>query len=274
VTETLTPAVGYLGGKRRLLPRLREFFPPSLGEYAEPFVGMGALYLDLRARGFRGRAVLADANPAVLAFWAAVHSESAGRKLLSACDSIAKCEVSRETFFLMKGEDPSDEADLVARFLWMTNFAFANDPPWYRGEGCGWKTNGTKIPNASKWGKRFPWIGCVERIRLIAQRLKGMPVELLSDADDVLDGCASGVAAYCDPPYGGTWAYAPPGRAPGFLGPITRCKASTLVLSEASDLREALGGGWDALEGSTTARTSRNERLGSRSEWIYVRRST
>jgi DNA adenine methylase len=56
------PLLKWVGGKRQLLSELRKYIPAKFGRYYEPFVGGGALFFDLRARGWDGRASLNDMN--------------------------------------------------------------------------------------------------------------------------------------------------------------------------------------------------------------------
>ena len=60
----LRPFLKWIGGKRQLLPVLRQFYPQSHGRYFEPFVGGGAVFFDLYANGHvNGHgAVLSDDN--------------------------------------------------------------------------------------------------------------------------------------------------------------------------------------------------------------------
>jgi DNA adenine methylase len=62
---TLRPFLKWVGGKRQLLPVLRRFYPEQVGAYFEPFLGSGAVFFDLAARGaINGHgAVLSDDNP-------------------------------------------------------------------------------------------------------------------------------------------------------------------------------------------------------------------
>ena len=64
----------WAGGKRQLLPELRSFTPPDSTAYREPFLGSGAVFFDLHARGvLDGRAVmLSDTNPDLIACYRAV----------------------------------------------------------------------------------------------------------------------------------------------------------------------------------------------------------
>jgi DNA adenine methylase len=59
------PFLKWVGGKRQLLPVLRRFYPEAVGTYFEPFLGSGAVFFDLAARGaINGHgAILSDANP-------------------------------------------------------------------------------------------------------------------------------------------------------------------------------------------------------------------
>ena len=62
------PILKWAGGKRQLLPELRRFFPPSFDRYIEPFVGSGAVFLDLHNSGLlaRRKVRLADINADVI----------------------------------------------------------------------------------------------------------------------------------------------------------------------------------------------------------------
>src|SRR5689334_23495567 len=54
------PFLKWAGGKRELLPELRQFYPRSFETYREPFLGSGAVFFDLNALG------LLETRPALL----------------------------------------------------------------------------------------------------------------------------------------------------------------------------------------------------------------
>ena len=62
------PILKWAGGKRQLLPELRPFFPRVFARYVEPFLGSGAVFLDLYNAGLLdGRqAVLTDINADII----------------------------------------------------------------------------------------------------------------------------------------------------------------------------------------------------------------
>lgn len=65
---TARPILKWAGGKRQLLPELRRFYPAEFSCFIEPFVGSGAVFLDLHNAGLLdGRRVrLSDVNADVI----------------------------------------------------------------------------------------------------------------------------------------------------------------------------------------------------------------
>ena len=62
------PVLKWVGGKRQLLPELRQHYPQRFERYFEPFLGSGAVFLDLYNQGrLRGRSArLSDVNADVI----------------------------------------------------------------------------------------------------------------------------------------------------------------------------------------------------------------
>jgi DNA adenine methylase len=265
----LTPVVGYQGGKRRLLARLRPLLDPDMEHYVEPFVGMGAAYLDLRARGFGGHAVLADSNPQVRDFWLAAHGH--GDHLLAAVRELDDWPRDAEGYYAMQKAPWDDRMGRVARFLWLTNFAFGNVPPAYV-DGRWINTSGTKLTSAAKWGKTFPWDACVRRLEAAVEALAGASVEVHRDAEAALARATEHSTVYCDPPY------ARHGQYHGSRGDHThvaaRANGRLVILSEASDVATALGDGWTVDGEDVVARLSSGSGAnGKRRELLYTRRA-
>jgi DNA adenine methylase len=68
------PLLKWAGGKRQLLPVLRKFYPATFNRYWEPFLGSGAVFFDLHARGLLADhdATLSDNNPDLIACYRTV----------------------------------------------------------------------------------------------------------------------------------------------------------------------------------------------------------
>jgi DNA adenine methylase len=74
------PILKWAGGKRQLLPRLRDYYPRTFSRYLEPFLGSGAVFLDLHNAGaLDGReAHLSDINADVIGCYRAVRDDVGG----------------------------------------------------------------------------------------------------------------------------------------------------------------------------------------------------
>lgn len=74
------PVLKWAGGKRQLLPVLRPFYPGSFSTYFEPFLGSGAVFLDLvnsgRTEGREAR--LSDVNADIIGCYRAIRDDVEG----------------------------------------------------------------------------------------------------------------------------------------------------------------------------------------------------
>lgn len=80
---TAKPFLKWAGGKTQLLPQLRTHYPAELaaGEitrYVEPFLGGGAVFLDVMQRSSVNEAHLFDVNPEVIVAYTAVQRDPHG----------------------------------------------------------------------------------------------------------------------------------------------------------------------------------------------------
>ena len=75
------PILKWAGGKRQLLPELRPFYPRTFSRYVEPFLGSGAVFLDLYNSGLldRRRVALSDINADVIGCYLDRTRPSGGR---------------------------------------------------------------------------------------------------------------------------------------------------------------------------------------------------
>src|ERR1700747_3424488 len=71
----MKPFLKWVGSKRQLLPELVKELPEKIGHYYEPFLGGGALFLELRARGWKGKATLGDSNERLIRTYLGVRND-------------------------------------------------------------------------------------------------------------------------------------------------------------------------------------------------------
>ena len=73
----MRPFLKWAGGKRQLLPRLRECYPEAFAAYREPFLGSGAVFFDLLNQGRLAgrRTFLTDTNADLIGCYSRLRDE-------------------------------------------------------------------------------------------------------------------------------------------------------------------------------------------------------
>ena len=76
-STAVRPILKWAGGKRQLLPVLRQYYPSRFSRYLEPFLGSGAVFLDCHNRGLlEGKRVqLSDVNADVIGCYRMVRDD-------------------------------------------------------------------------------------------------------------------------------------------------------------------------------------------------------
>jgi site-specific DNA-adenine methylase len=265
----LRPVVGYPGSKYRILDRIRPFLvPEEIQLYVEPFVGMGAVYLDLRARGYKGPAILADSNPEIANFWRFVHDER-GPVLLEHCRKLDEWPRTTEAFREMKVQPVEDPVERVARFLWLTRFSYGNEPPLYTDNG--WSTNGDRFESEYKYGKSVLWINNINWLGQIIGRLSRLPCTVESDGICLLSRLNSSATVYGDPPYRGKRPYNRKPTGNEFVQALLGCSGRRIIVSEQTAIVPLPDGWRDYCDLMTIKMADRSGCSGKRTEYLYVK---
>ena len=100
-TGVIAPLLKWAGGKRQLLSELTRRLPDRWGTYFEPFIGGGALLVELANLGRLDRAVIGDKNPELVNLYRVVKRDPEG---LSRALSDEKFRNDEESFRRLKTE--------------------------------------------------------------------------------------------------------------------------------------------------------------------------
>jgi DNA adenine methylase len=182
------PAAAYIGGKRRLGELLARRIEASRHEtYAEPFVGMGGVFL--RRRWAPRREVINDISRDVATLFRILQ-----RHYPQFMDTLKFQITSRSEFDRLASSNPDTLTDLerAARFLYLQRLAF------------GGKVAGRNFGVESSGGARFDVTKLGSVLEEIHDRLSGVTIECLPWADFVDRYDAPGTLFYLDPPYWGS----------------------------------------------------------------------
>jgi len=181
------PVAGYIGGKRNLSRRLVEMIgatPHAL--YAEPFVGMGGVFLRRTRRP--GMEVINDWSADVATLFRVLQ-----RHYVAFMDMLRFQLTTREGFERLQRTDPSTLTDLerAARFLYLQRVAF------------GGKVEGRNFGAVYAGGARFDVTRLQPILEDIHARLAGVVIERLPFADFIRRYDRPGTLFFIDPPYWG-----------------------------------------------------------------------
>jgi DNA adenine methylase len=188
--EYVTPALpvaGYQGGKRRLaarvIQRLRQV-PHTT--YAEPFVGMGGVFL---RRDWRAKAeVINDASRDVATLFRVLQ-----RHYVPLMDMLRWQLTSRAEFERLRAAAPDTLTDLerAARFLYLQRTAF------------GGKVSGRNFGVSPAAPGRFDVTKLGPMLEAVHERLAGVVIECLDWPELLRRYDRPGTLFYLDPPYWG-----------------------------------------------------------------------
>ena len=183
----VAPAAGYQGGKRNLARRICALIDRTPHDgYAEPFVGMGGIFL---RRSTRPRAeVINDISGDVATFFRVLQEHYP-----YFIDLLRFRIASRAEFDRLCGMDPTRLTDLqrAARFLYLQRLAF------------GGKVTGRTFGVDSRQGARFNISKLEPMLGEIHERLVGVTIEQLPFDRFIPRYDRPGMLFYLDPPYFG-----------------------------------------------------------------------
>lgn len=186
----LKPFLKWAGGKRQLLPVLTHLMPPGFHTYFEPFVGAGALLLELQPR----QAVLSDLNQELISCYRVIQKHP--EELIA---QLQNHRNSSDYFYAIRGLDRHpevftqlDEIQQASRMIFLNKTCY---------NGL-YRVNRKGEFNAPFGRYRNPGIVDEAGIRSIHRFLNARPVRILNaDFELAVAGARAGDFVYFDPPY-------------------------------------------------------------------------
>ncbi|MCA0305630.1 MAG: DNA adenine methylase [Proteobacteria bacterium] len=186
VTKPVRPVAPWIGGKRNLADLIASRIQATPHQlYAEPFVGMGGVFL---RRPFRASAeVINDINREVVTLFRVLQ-----RHYVAFLDMLKWQITSRAEFERLKATDPTTLTDLerAARFIYLQRTTF------------GGKVSGQTF-GVTYGPARFDITKLVPILEGVHERLAGVSIECLGWEAFIDRYDRPGTLFYCDPPYWG-----------------------------------------------------------------------
>lgn len=186
---TPRPFLKWAGGKRSLMHEILARLPEGPIEmFIEPFLGGGAVFLELARQGRIRQAILNDRNPELVHTWRMVRRDPEGL-----IEAIRQWTVDEATYYHVRDElEPAalSDVDRAARVMWLNRTCF----------------NGLYRKN--RRGKFNVPFGRYKRVNIVDEdNLRAVSAALQSvtihdfDFESVLLMAGPGAVVYCDPPY-------------------------------------------------------------------------
>ncbi len=178
------PFLKWAGGKRQLLPALRELVPRDYGTYYEPFAGGAALFFDLLPK----RAVLCDLNDRLIRTYRGVASN-----VEQVIGLLSRWPHDRGFFLSLRKSDTSlkTDAEIAAWFIYLNRTAFNG---LYRVN----RQNEFNVP----FGRYSnPTICDAEGLRQASVVLRSCAEIRTCDFEEAVKHAKRGDFVYFDPPY-------------------------------------------------------------------------
>lgn len=184
--EPVRPAAGYIGGKKQLAKTIIAAIEKIHHDtYAEPFVGMGGVFL--RRRRAPRAEIINDRSGDVATFFRILQ-----RHYVPFMDMLRWQITGRQEFERLKASNPLTLTDLerAARFLYLQRTAF------------GGKVSGRNF-GVDPLGGRFNVTKLMPMLDELHERLAGVVIECLPWAEFIGRYDRPGTLFYLDPPYYG-----------------------------------------------------------------------
>lgn len=200
--KTVKPFVKWAGGKSQLLNEIREKYPATIEKYCEPFVGGGAILLDVLANFQPKEVLINDINAELVNTYAQIKNnvDELIEMLFEMQESFwAKNETDRKVMYLAKRErfndlkvngDEQINLEKAALFIFLNKTCF---------NGL-YRVNRKGLFNVPMGAYKNPPICDAENLRQISGLLKNVQIKCgnYSECAEFID---ENTFVYIDPPY-------------------------------------------------------------------------
>ena len=199
---TVKPFVKWAGGKSQLLNEIRAKYPKKIDKYCEPFVGGGAVLLDVLANCHPKEVLINDINAELVNTYMQIKSnvDELITMLSNMQDSFwAKSDADRKFMYLAKREQFNDlkvngdeqiNLEKAALFIFLNKTCF---------NGL-YRVNSKGLFNVPMGAYKNPPICDAENLRLISQLLQNVQIKC-GDYSECAEFIDENTFVYIDPPY-------------------------------------------------------------------------
>lgn len=198
--KTVKPFIKWAGGKSQLLDMIREKYPKTIEKYCEPFVGGGAVLLDVLANFQPKEVLINDINPELVNTYIRIKNNAEAVIALLSEMQTSFWEMdndARKDYFYSKRNkfnelilQSADTVEKAALFVFLNKTCF---------NGL-YRVNGKGLYNVPMGSYKNPPICDADNIRLINGLLQNVEIKC-GDYSQCADFIDKNTFVYIDPPY-------------------------------------------------------------------------
>ncbi|NLK08920.1 MAG: DNA adenine methylase [Firmicutes bacterium] len=190
--ELIKPILKWAGGKRQLLPLLKQYIPTAFDVYFEPFVGAGAVLFELQPK----EAVINDLNEQLMLTYKVIRDDV---ETLIALLKEHEANNSLDYFYEIRALDRNEkrfeklsDAEKAARLIYLNKTCF---------NGL-YRVNSKGEFNVPYGNYVRPLICEKDALRIVGKYLQQNDIDILAgDFADAVARAKAGDFVYFDPPY-------------------------------------------------------------------------
>lgn len=198
--KTVKPFIKWAGGKSQLLEEIRKRYPANIERYCEPFVGGGAVLLDVLANLQPKEVMINDINPELTNTYIQIRDNA--ENVISMLSEMQSAfwdmdnDKRKEYFYAKRNrfneliQKAASTEEKAALFIFINRTCF---------NGL-YRVNGKGLYNVPMGSYKKPLICDRENILLIRGLLRGVTINC-GDYSDCADFIDNNTFVYIDPPY-------------------------------------------------------------------------
>ena len=187
--KLIAPFLKWVGGKRQLMPAIKELIPKNYTNYYEPFIGGGAVLFDLQPKN----AVINDFNEELINVYQTIKENP--EELIS---NLKTHKNESDYFYDLRALDREDSFENLSNIKKASRVIYLNKT-CYNGL---YRVNNSGEFNSPFGRYKNPNIVNETTIRAVSKYLNTNKITILNgDFEEALKGIKKGSFVYFDPPY-------------------------------------------------------------------------
>ncbi len=184
--KKITPFLRWAGGKQWFIPELERFIPSDFGDYHEPFLGGGSIFIHLKSKGLiKHKSYLSDLNEDLINAYNVIKND-----VTSLLRKLDEHKNEKEYYYEMRAKKFRSNISRASQFIFLNRTSY---------NGI-YRVNLNGEYNVPYGGKAYQVLFDKEKFKELSELFKNSTFKSL-DFNDTLSNIKKGDLVFLDPPY-------------------------------------------------------------------------